>query len=164
MKLVVAVDKNWAIGHNGQLLVNIPADKRYFRELTKNNIVVMGRKTFEGLPNALPLESRVNIVLTNQKGYKAKGIEVANSKEEVMELVKKYPEKEVFIIGGQMIYELFLEECTEAFVTKIDYHYQADKYCPNLDKLNDWEMVGISDEETYYDLEYYFCKYEKISK
>ena len=105
MKLVVAVDKNWAIGHNGQLLVNIPADKRYFRELTQNNIVVMGRKTFEGLPNALPLESRVNIVLTNQKGYKAKGIEVANSKEEVMELVKKYPEKEVFIIGGQMIYE-----------------------------------------------------------
>lgn len=161
MKLVVAVDKNWAIGQGGQLLVNIPADKRYFRELTKNNIVVMGRKTFEGLPNALPLESRVNIVLTNQKDYKAKGIEVANSKEEVMELVKKYPGKEVFIIGGQMIYELFLEECKEAFVTKIDYHYQADKYCPNLDTLEDWEMVGISEEETYYDLEYYFCKYEK---
>lgn len=161
MKLVVAVDKNWAIGQGGQLLVNIPADKRYFRELTKNNIVVMGRKTFEGLPNTLPLESRVNIVLTNQKDYKAKGIEVANSKEEVMELVKKYPGKEVFIIGGQMIYELFLEECKEAFVTKIDYHYQADKYCPNLDTLEDWEMVGISEEETYYDLEYYFCKYEK---
>jgi len=161
MKLIVAVDKNWAIGHNDQLLVSIPSDKRYFRELTKDQVVIMGRKTFEGLPNGLPLDSRINVILTSQNDFQKKGIEVANTVEEVLEIAKKYSDKEIFVIGGQTIYEQFLPYCTEAYVTKIDYSYSADRYCPNLDENDDWEMIGISEEETYYDLEYYFCKYVK---
>lgn len=160
MKLITAVDQNWGIGLNNQLLVNIPSDKRYFKSLTEHNVVVMGRKTYESLPGKRALENRINIVLTKNSEFQAKGFLVAHSLEELFRLLKSYEEKEVFAIGGQTVYEQLAPYCDEAFITKIDYAYHADRYCPNLDKAKDWQMVGISEEETYYDLEYYFCKYQ----
>lgn len=160
MKLIAAVDNNWGIGLNNQLLVNIPSDKRYFKQLTEHQVVVMGRKTYESLPGKRPLENRVNIILTKAFDFQAKGFEVARSVEELFEMLKDYKEKEIFVIGGQNVYEQLHEYCEEAYITKIDYAYQADRYCPNLDTANEWQLVGISEEETYYDLEYYFCKYQ----
>lgn len=72
MHLIVAVDKNWAIGKNNKLMWSIPADMKYFRETTKGNIVIMGRKTLESFPQSQPLKNRVNIVITNNKDYKVK--------------------------------------------------------------------------------------------
>ena len=72
MYLIVAVDKNWAIGKNNKLMWSIPADMKYFRETTKGNIVIMGRKTLESFPQSQPLKNRVNIVITNNKDYKVK--------------------------------------------------------------------------------------------
>ena len=66
----------------------------------------------------------------------------------------------MFVAGGQNVYEQLHSYCEEAYITKIDYAYQADRYCPNLDSAKEWQLVGISEEETYYDLEYYFCKYQ----
>ena len=70
MNLIVAVDKNWAIGLKGDLLVSIPQDMKFFRETTKGKVVAMGRKTLESFPNGLPLKNRVNVVLTSDKNYK----------------------------------------------------------------------------------------------
>lgn len=160
MKLIAAVDNNWGIGLNNQLLVNIPSDKRYFKQLTENQVVIMGRKTYESLPGKRPLEKRVNIILTKNEDFQAKGFTVVHSIEELFEVLKEYAQKEAFVIGGQNIYEQLHSYCDEAYITKIDYVYHADRFCPNLDEKNEWILTGVSEEETYYDLEYYFCKYQ----
>ena len=77
MNLIAAVDQNWAIGKNNQLLVRIPVDQKFFREMTTGKVVVMGRKTLESFPNGLPLKNRTNIVLTHNKDYKVKDAIIA---------------------------------------------------------------------------------------
>ena len=90
MKLIAAVDKNWAIGNKGQLLVSIPQDQKMFRDETMGKVIVMGRKTLESLPGAQPLYGRTNIVLTTDPDYRVKGASVCGSVEEVMELLRAY--------------------------------------------------------------------------
>lgn len=161
MNLIAAVDENWAIGKNNQLLVRIPADQKFFREMTTDKVVVMGRKTLESFPNGQPLKNRTNIVLTHNKDYAVKDAVVVHSMDELHEELKKYDSDDVFVIGGEKIYEQLLDECDVAHITKIDFAYDADAYFPNLDKNPDWEITGDSEEQTYFDLEYYFYRYEK---
>ena len=161
MNLIVAVDQNWAIGKNNQLLVRIPADQKFFRETTTGKVVVMGRKTLESFPNGQPLKNRTNIVLTRNKDYAVKGAVVVHSMDELHDELKKYNSEDVFVIGGEKIYEQLLDECDVAHVTKIEFAYDADSYFPNLDENSDWEITGDSEEQTYFDLEYYFYRYEK---
>ena len=161
MNLIVAVDNNWAIGKNNGLLVRIPEDQKFFRQTTTGHVVVMGRKTLESFPNKIPLPNRVNIVLTKNQAYQAKDAIIVHSVEELFEVLKNYEDKEIFVIGGQSIYEQLLPYCDVAHVTKIDYSYEADAYFPNLDKMPEWEIVADSDEHTYFDLEYTFYKYER---
>lgn len=161
MNLIVALDKNWAIGKNNKLLVSIPADMKFFRETTKGNIVVMGRKTLESFPQGQPLQNRVNIVISRNKDYKVKGAVVVHSIEEAIEEAKKY-EGDVYVIGGESIYRAMLPYCQTALVTKIDHAYTADTYFPNLDEDPEWELTGETEEQTYFDLEYVFRRYERI--
>lgn len=161
MNLIVAVDKNWAIGKDNKLLVSIPADMKFFRETTKGNVVVMGRKTLESFPQGQPLQKRVNIVISQNKDYQVKGAVVVHSIEEALEEVKKY-EGEIYVIGGESIYRAMFPYCQTALVTKIDHAYEADSYFPNLDEDPEWELTGETEEQTYFDLEYVFRKYEKI--
>ena len=161
MQLIVAVDNNWAIGNKNNLLVSIPADMRFFRDTTIDKVVVMGKNTLESFPGGKPLLKRTNIVVALEKDYKVPGATVVNSIEEAMEAVKEYDTNDVYIIGGGSIYRQFLPYCDVAHVTKIDYEYEADTYFPNLDEDDEWELTGDSDEQTYYDLEYRFLRYER---
>lgn len=161
MNLIVAVDKNWAIGKDNKLLVSIPADMKFFRETTKGNVVVMGRKTLESFPQGQPLQKRVNIVISQNKDYQVKGAVVVHSIEEAVEEAKKY-EGDIYVIGGESIYRAMLPYCQMALVTKIDHAYEADTYFPNLDEDSEWELTGETEEQTYFDLEYVFRKYERI--
>ena len=161
MKIIVAVDKNWAIGKDNKLLVSIPADMKFFRETTQGNVVVMGRKNLESFPQGQPLQKRVNIVISRNKDYQVKGAVVVHSIEEAMEEAKKY-EGEIFVIGGESIYRAMLPYCQTALVTKIDHAYEADTYFPNLDEDPEWELTGETEEQTYFDLEYVFRKYERV--
>lgn len=163
MNLIVAVDKNWAIGLKNKLLVSIPADMKFFRETTMGKVVVMGRKTLESFPNGQPLKGRTNIVLTHDKNYQVKDATVVHSLEELLNELKQYNEEEIYVIGGESIYRLLLPYCKVAHVTKINHAYEADTYFPNLDEMEDWEITGVSDEQTYFDLEYEFVRYERIS-
>ena len=104
MNLIAAVDNNWAIGKNNQLLVRIPMDQKFFREMTTGKVVVMGRKTLESFPNSRPLKNRTNIVITGNKDYQVKGAVVVHSIEEALKEVEKYPAQDVYCIGGDSIY------------------------------------------------------------
>lgn len=162
MNLIVAVDKNWAIGLKNDMLVSIPADMKFFRDTTMGKVVVMGRKTLESFPGGQPLKKRTNIVITRDPNYKVKDAIVLHSIEEVLEELKQYPEEDVYVIGGETIYRQMLPYCKVAHITKIDHAYEADTYFPNLDKMEEWEVTGVSEEQTYFDLEYEFVRYERV--
>ncbi len=85
MNILVTVDKNWAIGNQGQLLVSIPEDQRLLREETQGGIIVMGRKTFETLPGKQPLYGRINVILSKDRNYQVKGAVVCHSLEETLD-------------------------------------------------------------------------------
>ena len=161
MNLIVAVDQNWGIGYRNRLLVSIPEDMKFFRRETNGKVVVMGRKTLESFPNGLPLKNRTNIVLTKNAGYKAKGAVVLHSVEAVLGELQNYPSEDVYIIGGDSVYEQFLPYCDVAHVTKIDHVYEADAYFPDLDQDEAWEITADSEEQTYFDIAYEFVKYER---
>lgn len=162
MKMIVAADKNWGIGKDNSLLVSIPADMKMFRQETSGKVVVMGRKTLESFPGGLPLKNRTNIVLTQNPDYHVKGAVIVHSVEELLEELKKYPEEQVYCIGGDSVYRLLLPYCTTAFVTKVDFAYEADRFFPNLDEREDWELAYEGEEQTYFDLEYRFTRYERV--
>ena len=162
MNLIAAVDQNWAIGNKNELLVRIPADQKFFRETTTGNVVVMGRKTLESFPNGLPLKNRTNIVLTHDHTYKVPGAVVVHDMDELHEELKKYDSEDIYVIGGETIYRQLLDECDVAHITKIDYAYDADAYFPNLDERPEWKITADSEEQTYFDLEYYFYRYERV--
>ena len=162
MKMIVAVDKNWGIGKNNDLLVSIPADMKMFRTETSGKVVVMGRKTLESFPGGLPLKNRTNIVLSGNPDYQVKGAIVVHSLQELLEEIKKYPKDQVYCIGGDSVYKMLLPYCDTAQVTKIDFAYEADRYFPNLDEMPQWQVAAESEEQTYFDLEFYFLRYEKV--
>ena len=161
MKAIAAVDSNWAIGNKNRLLTSIPADMKFFREKTNGQVVVMGRKTLESFPNGLPLKNRTNIVLTANRSYQVKDAIIVHTQEELLEELKKYDSEEIYIIGGESIYRMMIPYCDTAYITKIDHSYEADTYFPNLDEMEDWQMTEESEEQTCFDLEYAFTKYEK---
>lgn len=161
MNLIAAVDKNWAIGLKNKLLVSIPDDMKFFRETTTGKVVVMGRKTLESFPHQRPLKNRVNIVLTKNMDYRVEGAIVVHNMDELHEELKKYNSDDIYVIGGASIYEALVDECDVAHITKINYAYEADAYFPNLDEKPEWKITADSEEQTYYDLEYFFYKYEK---
>lgn len=163
INIIVAVDKNWAIGKNNRLMWSIPADMKFFRETTTGNIVIMGRKTLESFPQGQPLKKRTNIVITRNRNYKVKDAILVHSTEEALEEAKKH-EGEIYVIGGESVYRAMLPYCDRAYVTKIDHTYDADTYFPNLDEDKDWQMTKISEEQTCFDLEFYFTVYERVAK
>lgn len=161
MNLIAAVDRNWAIGKGRDLLVDIPEDKKFFRKETLGKVVVMGRKTFESLP-AGALDFRTNIVLTKDRKFAPKDVCVCHCVDEVLEMVSVYDTKDVYIIGGQSVYEQFAGLCDTAHITKVDYAYDADKYFPDLDKSDEWKAAMTSDEKTYFNIIYEFVKYVRV--
>lgn len=160
MKLLASVDNNWAIGFKDGLLVTIPEDMKRFMKLTAGKVVVLGRKSLQNFPNGLPLRDRVNIILTSNKNLKIRGAVMAYSEEELLELLQEYDSDDIYVIGGESVFNMLYEYCDRAFLTKINYKYQADKHFPNLDKLDNWELVDEDDDEqTYFSIEYNYVTY-----
>ena len=161
MNLIVNVDSNWAIGYRGKLLVSIPEDMKFFRSETTGKVVVLGRKTLDTFPGGQPLKNRTNIILTRNPNYQVKGAIICHSVEEVLEELKKYNSEDVYIIGGDSIYKEFLPYCDVAHVTRTDHVYDADAWFPTLEEDPAWVLTGESEEKTYFDLEFRFCRYER---
>ncbi len=146
MKIIVAVDKNWAIGKNGDLLLRIDEDLKRFREITTGNVIILGRKTVETFPNKKPLVDRINIIVTRNSVYKNEEAVVCKSIEEAVEESKKYVDKDIFVVGGGQIYNQMIDMCDTAIVTKIDYAFEnADTFIMNLDESEEWYISEMSD-------------------
>lgn len=163
MKAIVIVDKNWAIGCQNALLAHIPSDLKFFKNKTLNNIIVYGRKTLETFPNGKPLKNRVNILLTRDPKYRtSESSFVVNSIDEILQMNSEIKEN-LFVVGGQSVYEQLLPYCDTVYVTKIDEAFPADAYFPNLDLDNsNWTLVTISEKQEENGFTFYFCEYKRI--
>lgn len=159
MNLIVAVDRNWAIGNKNKLLNSIPEDMKFFRTTTTGKVVIMGRKTLESFPGGQPLKKRLNIVISKNPDYHVKDAVVVPDIQAALDAVKDYDTRDVYVIGGESVYRQMLPYCDVAHVTKMDYAYEADTWFPNLDQNEEWAMVAQSEEKTYFDLEYEFDLY-----
>lgn len=159
MKAIVAVDLNWGIGFQGNLLKRIPADMQFFKEMTLGKLVVMGRATFESLPGQQPLKDRVNLVLTRNTSFEKENVRVCHSVADCRKIFSKFAAEDICIIGGEAIYKEFLPYCKEAYVTILEARFPADKYFVNLDQLQNWEIASQGEAQSYQDMIFRFVKY-----
>lgn len=159
MKAILHCDKEWGIGKSNTLMFSIPADMKFFRETTSGHTVVMGSNTLLSFPGGKPLKNRNNIVLW-PGGEKREDCTVVDSLEELFSEIKKYPDDEVFVIGGAMMYRTMLPYCSEVLVTKVDAVGGADTFFENLDERDDFELSLKSEplETNGYMIE--FCTYK----
>ncbi len=162
MNTIVSVDNNWGIGYNGDLLFHVSEDMRYFKSMTIGKVVIMGENTFYSLPNQKPLKDRVNIVLSDKTGLYIDDVTVCNSLNELLKDIEKYNTDEVFVVGGQAIYELMLPYCKFAYVTQFYAEKTADKHFPNLAESKEWQLNSRSEPLENNGLIFTFDKYEKI--
>lgn len=160
MKAIVAVDKNWGIGKNNDLLFSIPADMKFFRQTTLNKVVVMGANTLKSFPNGNPLKNRVNVVLSTK--LKREDCVIVDNLEKLFEVLKTY-EEEIFVIGGASVYKTLLDYCEEILVTKVDADGNADLFFPNLDKLTNWKLIDESESLIDNGYSIKFTKYKNKS-
>jgi dihydrofolate reductase len=159
MNIIVAVDRKWAIGRDGQLLFTIPDDMRFFKKMTTGKVVVMGHATLRSLPKGKPLKDRVNIVLSRNTELVIEGALVCHSPEELFSALEPYKDDDVWVIGGESVYRLLLPYCTDAYVTKVDAVAAADTFFPNLDESGDWQAADRSETFLHEGLSYAFVHY-----
>ena len=171
MKAIVCVqnqDGKWAIGNKNSILFHFKDDMKMFRQQTEYQIVLCGRKTFESLPNG-PLKNRIHIVLTRDKQYDVEKnydspVIICHNKTEVFQAIKNFTDDDVctlnsdnvWVIGGEEIYRMFLPYCTSCVVTMVrdQEKKQADTFFPNLDEQKNWKcsviQVSENDPITFY--------------
>ena len=142
ISIVAAVADNYAIGKGNKLPWHLPADLKHFRELTTGHAVVMGKRTFESLPNG-PLPNRRNVVLTSvmSEGVN-EGYFEADSLEDAFYLCEK--EEKVFIVDGAAVYRQSLEIAESLYITWVHHEFSADIYFPEVD-FSKWEEVSRQD-------------------
>lgn len=146
MDLIVAADKNWAIGKGGDLIYSIPEDMKFFRRTTLGKTVVMGRKTLESFPGGKPLPKRVNVVLSSNPDYAPEGAVSVHNYSELFAEIAKYPEDEVLLIGGGRLYTDLAKYCRRAYITLIDAETEGvDTFIPNFDELEGWSIESVSE-------------------
>ena len=165
MKMIVAVDENWSIGNENKLLAHLPSDLKRFKKLTEGNVVVMGRKTLESLPDGKPLPNRLNVVVTTDEKFEQADIVVSNSLDNLkaeLFLSEIMNGAEIFIIGGQSVYEQCIDDVDTIYVTKIHHEFKSvDAFFPNLDESNEWQIVEESKIYHENGLDYVFTTYAR---
>ncbi|MEO4054712.1 dihydrofolate reductase [Solibacillus sp. CAU 1738] len=155
ISLIVAHDINRVIGYENAMPWHLPGELKYFKEMTMGKPIIMGRNTFESIGKALP--GRRNIVITRNKEYAAEGIEVVNSLEEALNLVKDV--EEVMIIGGQQIFSQAMDIADRLYITIINHEFKGDTYFPQYEG---WQLVSESEPVIAPDgYTFTYCIYEK---
>lgn len=161
MKTIVNVDKNWGIGIGDKLLNHIPEDMKLFKKKTTGNVVVMGKTTFLTFPGQKALPNRVNIVLTTDPEWSAENVIVCHSLDELFEQLGRYDTNTVYVIGGSKVYEQLLPYCDTAYVTKVETEKEADRFFPNLDETDGWEITDNGEILEHNDIKFRFTTYKK---
>lgn len=166
MILIFAVDENWNIGYDGDMLYKISEDLKRFRMLTTGNIIIMGRRTFESLPDRKALPDRINIVITSDKEYEAEDAYIVHSIDQLFSLLNEInpnDEMDNYMIGGGNLARQLMQNCNRAYITKLFKSFElADTFIPNLDLDDDWKVVKESDVYKQDDIYYRYVDYERI--
>lgn len=164
ISLIAAIGKNNELGKNNTLLWKLPADMKYFREVTSRHPVIMGRKTFESIGKPLP--NRQNIVITRDKNYLRDGVDIAHSLDEALSSARRVlaEKKEIFIIGGAEIYKQAMSIADRLYITRIDAEDEsADVFFPEIIPTV-WNEISreehTKDEKNIFS--YTFLIYEKF--
>ncbi len=160
MNFIVAVDEDWNIGKDNDLLFHIPADMQYFKEKTMGKVVVMGEATLKSLPGGKPLPGRTNIVLSDDPAFDVQGAAVVRNMDALRQEVGKYPSDDVFVIGGASVYNQLMDACGRAYITKVKAVAPADKRINSLDGRDGWAVAHQSGVQSHDGLEFVFTIYE----
>ena len=165
MNLIVAVDDNWGIGYQGDLLARVSADLKHFRKVTDGKIVVYGSNTLATFPGGRVLPNRTNIVLNWDPDYAPEGAFVAHSLDELFEMLEQYDTEDVFVIGGASVYRQLLPYCRKAYVTRFLKSFESDVGVPNLDEDPDWKLSEAEAPMPVPDADFLiqFAVYERIA-
>ncbi len=145
-KIIACINQRNALGKNGKLLYHIGNDMANFKRMTLNNVVIMGRSTFESLPNGEPLKDRINIILTTNRDFNVKSeydnVYIAYTIQDAIELCNAFfSDKELFVIGGGSVYKQFLDEelIDEMRLTIVKDEMNGDTYFPHYED-KDWTV------------------------
>ena len=157
INIIAAVAKNRVIGNHGHIPWHIPEDMAYFKNLTTNNIIIMGRKTYEEIGKPLP--NRFHIIISHTKIFSGDNLLTANSLAQAITFAKNFANnQEIFLCGGQAVYTQGLQYAERTYLTEINKNYQGNIFFPEFDsqkfklvKQTDGKTAGIT-----------FCVYEKI--
>ena len=153
ISIVVATGINGEIGKDNKLLWHLPADLKYFKNLTSGHPIIMGRHTYESIGRPLP--NRRNIVITRQQDLKIEGVDVVHTLEEAIALVKD--QEEIMVIGGADVYKQALPIADRIYITRVNVQPEADRYFPDLNMDNWTKNVDIShpaDEKNEHDIQF----------
>lgn len=167
LSLIVAMDSDRGIGKNNDLMWHLPNDMKFFKETTQNQVVVMGRKNYDSIPEKYrPLPNRENVVLTRNTDFTANNCLVFNSLDTCLQHFEDEKDRTVFIIGGGEIYKLALETTgiSEMYITHINKSYGADTFFPEFN-LKEWSVSTIMQQEKdeKHDASFTVLKYQKLN-
>ncbi len=158
MNVIVAVDRNWAIGKDGDQFVYLSRDLQNFKNTTMGHAVILGRKTLATFPGGRPLKGRRNLVLSRDPDFRPEGAEVFA---DIESLLAAAPE-DAFVIGGGSVYKALLPHCDCAYVTKLDGEWEADTWFPDLDRDPAWELAEKSEPMTEKEVSFTFAVYRRV--
>lgn len=159
ISIVVAHDEQRVIGRDGGLPWRLPSDLRRFREITHGHAVVMGRRTFESLPDAFrPLPGRRNVVLSSDPGYRPAGAEAYGSLEAALEACGG----DCFVIGGAVTYRQALPLAQRLYLTLVEGAHEGDTFFPALD-AQAWRRVEASAPLAENEHRFSFQTYERAA-
>ena len=147
MNVIVNVSPEWGIGFENKLLVHVHADMRRFRALTQGNTVVYGRNTLLTFPNGNPLPKRRNIVLTHERSFQKDGLIVCHDLNELQAVLSDIDPDTVFLCGGQQTYQQLLPYCKTAYVTLTETNCKADRFFPNLNRMQNWTLTDCGERQ-----------------
>lgn len=156
MEAIVAVYDDWGIGCCGTQPIALSADRKFFREMTRGAMVIVGRKTVADFPGQKPLPGRVNVVLS-RNNTEIPGFTLCNSPEEAVKLAQSA--EKAMVIGGGSIYRQMLPYCDSALVTKVHCTPGSDTYFPNLDEDPAWELAEVLQSGEENGVSYEMCRY-----
>ena len=160
MIAIVAVDKNWGIGKDGEQIVYIPGDLKRFKDFTTGNTIILGRKTMYTFPGSKPLKGRRNLILSRTPDFAPEGAEVFPGLEELMEKVTD-PDN-TYVVGGASVYHTMIGQCDRAYVTKIDAEYPADCWFPNLDEDPNWVVESEGEWMEHEGIRFRYVNYKRV--
>lgn len=155
ISLIAAIAKNNCIGKDNQLLWNIPEDMKHFKDLTTGQVVLMGRKTWESIPEKFrPLPNRTNIIITRDESYQVPaGVEVYSS---IDKAIANHKDESIFIIGGAQIYQQTIDMADKLCITHVNQDCDGDAFFPKINP-NVWQETGREDHDGFS-----FVTYKKL--